>query len=287
VADWTPSSPSQSPLVIEAIWQLECDGAYCKSGSGASAILTAPSGTQLKYATRLEFPGCTNNVAEYEGLLLGLRKARALGARRLSIKTDSELITNHIGKTYRAIKPELAKYLAAVRCMEKIFFWVLVCEASPDYRTNRQMFWRRPQQKMNHCLRTCFFESLRSGSINCAEDPVKFVNAISSEDWRSTIVAYLQGHFVPKDVKEEKRLALRARNYSIINDTLYRGGVYAPLLKCISQAEGRQLLLEIHAGMCSSHIRTRALVGKAFREGFYWPSAMANAHEILCMCPNC
>ena len=77
--------------------------------------------TQFKYAARLDFPGCANNVAEYEGLLLGLRKARALGARRLSIKSDSELITNHIGKTYRALKPELAKYLAAVRSMEKIF----------------------------------------------------------------------------------------------------------------------------------------------------------------------
>ena len=121
VADWTPSTPSQNPPVIEAIWQLECDGAYCKNGSGASAILTAPSGIQLKYAARLNFPGCTNNVVEYEGLLLDLLKARALGARRLSIKSDSELITNHIGKTYRELKPELAKYLAAVRSVEKYF----------------------------------------------------------------------------------------------------------------------------------------------------------------------
>ena len=75
IADWTPSAPSQNPPVIEAIWQLECDGAYCKNGSDASAILTAPSETQLKYAARLDFPGCTNNVAEYEGLLLFLRKA--------------------------------------------------------------------------------------------------------------------------------------------------------------------------------------------------------------------
>lgn len=66
--------------MIEAIWQLECDGAYCQNGSGASAVLTAPSGTQLKYAARLDFEGCTKNVAKYEGLLLGLHKARALGA---------------------------------------------------------------------------------------------------------------------------------------------------------------------------------------------------------------
>ena len=84
-----------------------------------------------------------------------------------------------------------------------------------------------------------FFKTLRSGSVNCAEEPAKFVNAISSEDWRSTIMAYLWGHFVLEDEKEEKRLALRARGYSIVNDTLYRGGVCAPLLKCFSQVEGR------------------------------------------------
>ena len=68
--------------------------------------------------------------AEYECLLLGLRKARALGARRLSIKSDSELITNHIGKTYRAFNPELAKYLAAVRSME--FFFRFQCAKLPQ-----------------------------------------------------------------------------------------------------------------------------------------------------------
>ena len=108
IADWTPATPSPSPPVIEAIWQLKCDRAYFQNGSGASAVLTAPSGTRLKYAVRLDFTGCTNKVVEYEGLLLGLRKARALGARRVSIRSDSDLITNHISKSYRAPKPDLS-----------------------------------------------------------------------------------------------------------------------------------------------------------------------------------
>ena len=66
-----------------------------------------------------------------------------------------------------------------------------------------------------------FFEIIKSSSVNCAEEPAKFVNAISSEDRRSKIMAYLRGHFIPEDEKEEKQLALRARSYSIVNDTLY------------------------------------------------------------------
>jgi ribonuclease HI len=69
----------------------------------------------------LDFDGCTNNVAEYEGLLLGLQKARALGVHRLAIKSDLELITRHVDKSYKAQHPELVKYLAMVRGMEKYF----------------------------------------------------------------------------------------------------------------------------------------------------------------------
>ena len=61
-----------------------------------------------------------------------------------------------------------------------------------------------------------FFETLRQGFVNCVEEPAKFVNAITSEDWRATIMDYLRGHFVPEDEKEEKRMALRTQNYRII-----------------------------------------------------------------------
>ena len=177
VADWTLATPSQYPPVIEAIWQLECDGAYCKNGSGASAILTAPSWTQLKYAARLDFPGCTNNVVEYEGLLLGLLKARALGARRLSIKSDSELITNHIGKTYRALNPELAKYLATVHSMEKYFLGFSV-RSFPRIQNKQADVLAKAATKNDPLPPDVFFETVKSGSVNCAEDPAKFVNAI-------------------------------------------------------------------------------------------------------------
>jgi ribonuclease HI len=65
-------------------------------------------------------------MAEYEGLLLVLRKARAVGARRLVILTDSELVAGHIGKTYKAKKPDMMKYLQAVRSMEKLFIGITV-----------------------------------------------------------------------------------------------------------------------------------------------------------------
>jgi ribonuclease HI len=53
------------------------------NGARIAAILTLPKGPRLRYAARLEFL-TTNNIAEYEAVLLGLRKLRALGVRRCS-----------------------------------------------------------------------------------------------------------------------------------------------------------------------------------------------------------
>jgi hypothetical protein len=86
------------------------------------------------------------------------------------------------------------------------------------------------------------------------------VNAIQSEDWRAPIVAAVRGYYEAEDGVADKRVAIRARNYHIIDGNLYRKGVCAPLLKCISVTEGKQLLHEIHNGMCSHHLGTRALV---------------------------
>jgi hypothetical protein len=126
VADWTPSTPKGEAIVKEPVWEVQCDGAYCHLGSAAAAILKSPSGIKLRYALRLNFDNCTNNVAEYEGLLLALRKARTVGARRLVILTDSELVACHIGKTYKAKNHDMMKYLQAVRSMEKFFIGITV-----------------------------------------------------------------------------------------------------------------------------------------------------------------
>jgi hypothetical protein len=51
----------------------------------------------------------------------------------------------------------------------------------------------------------------------------------------------------------------RTRNYKIINNQLYKQGICAPLLKCISAEEGKKLLLEIHEGICGTHPGARTM----------------------------
>jgi hypothetical protein len=79
----------------------------------------------------------------------------------------------------------------------------------------------------------------------------------------------------------------RTRPYVIIEGKLYKHGVCSPLLKCLSRTEGQELMKEIHAGLCGSHIRSRPLLGKVFRQGFYWPKAASDAADLVQKCKNC
>jgi hypothetical protein len=58
-------------------------------------------------------------------------------------------------------------------------------------------------------------------------------------------------------------------------------------MKCISQVDGIEILREIHEGECGHHATTRSLVAKAFRHGFYWPIAKADADRIMELCQGC
>jgi ribonuclease HI len=82
--------------------------------------LISPSKIKTCYAARLDF-NCTNNIAEYEALLLGLRKLNAMGIIRAVLKSDSQVIIGHVDKSSKARDPKLEKYLDTVRRLEASF----------------------------------------------------------------------------------------------------------------------------------------------------------------------
>jgi hypothetical protein len=100
-------------------------------------------------------------------------------------------------------------------------------------------------------------------------------------------MAYLRGHYEPKDELEEKRLKQRARGYTVVNGELYKSGVTEPWLCCITSEKGQELLKEIHSRFCGAHIGTRALAGKAIKQGFYWPTINIDAKMLVRQCEAC
>jgi hypothetical protein len=96
-AEWTDLFADEPPQVestlpgeeAPGLWVMHFNGAFNLPGTGAGAVLTSPSGDKLFYVVQLCFKPkhkVSNNIAEYEGLLAGLRAANALGIKRLIVK---------------------------------------------------------------------------------------------------------------------------------------------------------------------------------------------------------
>jgi hypothetical protein len=110
-----------------------------------------------------------------------------------------------------------------------------------------------------------------------------------NRDWQTPYLQYLHRGELPLNRAEARRLARRAKSFILLGDgkELYHCSPSGILQRCISIAEGQELLQEIHSGACGHHAAPRALVGNAFRQGFYWPTAMADATRIVCTCKGC
>jgi hypothetical protein len=89
------------------------------------------------------------------------------------------------------------------------------------------------------------------------------------------------------DNAEIERIARKSRMYHLIDGVLYKQGANGMMMKCISKDEGVQLLREIHSRVCGVHSSWNSIVGKAFRHGFYWPTAKDDTMEIVTKCKEC
>jgi ribonuclease HI len=284
IADWTPGAQEEVTKDAEA-WTVFCDSSWGTFGVGAAVVLVAPSKVRTCYAARLDF-SCTNNIAEYEALLLGLRKLKAMGIRRAILKTNSQVISGHVDKSSKVRDLKLEKYLDTVRRLEASFEGFSVKNIPRGENEHADLLAKSAAQGLPLPLEV-FFETIKAPSIELMERAVLAISPVHSEDWRTEIISFLQGNCLSDDEVYNKRMEARTRSYVMIEGELYKHGVCPPLLKCLSRTEGIELMKEIHAGLCGSHISSRPLLGKVFRQGFYWPKAASDAADLVQNCENC
>jgi ribonuclease HI len=93
------------------------DGSLNLEGAGAGVLLISPTGEQLKYVLQI-FWKISNNEAEYEALLHGLRLAASLGIKRLLVYVDSAVVINQVNKSWDRNKENMDAYCLEVRKLE-------------------------------------------------------------------------------------------------------------------------------------------------------------------------
>src|SRR3954470_8570149 len=86
------------------------DGSKRQQGAGAGVVLISPKGTKLRYVLQINFSHASNNEAEYEALLHGIRMAKTCGATRLVIYGDSNLVVQQSMRDCNAVANNMAAY---------------------------------------------------------------------------------------------------------------------------------------------------------------------------------
>ena len=89
-------------------------GASSALGAGAGVVVITLEGIKLEHSFRLGFK-VSNNEAEYEALLAGLRVVLDLGAKKVEIYSDSRLVVNQVQGRFKAKDPQMMKYLWLVK----------------------------------------------------------------------------------------------------------------------------------------------------------------------------
>jgi ribonuclease HI len=115
------SMDNQVKDVEHAVWKMFFDGSCSKEGSGVGVVFISPTKEVIPLSYKLEFD-TTNNIAEYEALLLGLRAAKDMGIDKIVVFGDSELIIHQIKNMYQTKHQRLRQYKNEVWDLVENFF---------------------------------------------------------------------------------------------------------------------------------------------------------------------
>jgi ribonuclease HI len=286
VAEWVDTQLPAAPIQPE-LWTMFFDGSLMKTGAGAGLLFISPLGKHLRYVLRLHFP-TSNNVAEYEALVNGLRITIELGVRRLDARGDSQLVIDQVMKNSHYRDPKMEAYCDEVRCLEDKFYGLELNHIARWYNETADKLAKIasgrttvPPDVLSRDLHQPFVKtddtpepgeaSAQPEAPSAPEGEALRIeeerNGVTpNQNWQTPYLQYLHRRELPLDRAEAWRLARRAKSFVLLGDEkeLYHHSPSGILQRCISIAEGQELLQEIHSGACGHHAAPRALVGNAF-----------------------
>ena len=89
------------------------------------------------------------------------------------------------------------------------------------------------------------------------------------------------------DPKEASKIRTGSAKFTNHKGSLYKRGFFTPILKCIAGKDANYVLKEVHEGVCGNHIGARTLAGKVLRQGYYWPTMLRDATDLVRKCRIC
>ncbi|XP_058772207.1 uncharacterized protein LOC131646052 [Vicia villosa] len=280
------TSIANSPAPAENKWTIYVDGASSSSGSGAGIILENDEGLIIEVSFVLSFT-MSNNQAEYEAFLAGLRLAEDVGAREVKIYTDSQLVASQISGDYQAKNGVLVEYLTLIKDKMKIFAKAEVEYIPREHNSRADVLSKLGNTRKKGGNKSVIQEILSRPSIDKNVQPLPVLAIGDDHCWMTPVYNFLTKDELSTDAKEASAIKRRAFSYTIVENKLYRRGFSIPLLKCVDASQALEILQELHEGISGQHLGGRSLARKALRAGYYWPTMQQDAKEHVQKCDKC
>nr|GEX45031.1 reverse transcriptase domain-containing protein [Tanacetum cinerariifolium] len=265
-------------------WTLFTDWASSPKGSGACLVLIGPIGIEYTYTLRLTFPS-TNNEAEYKALLARLRIARQMNISNIRFKVDSKLMASQINGIYEASKDIMIKYLAKAKEYAFVFKSFSIENIPRNMNQKADVLSKLASMAFNHLTKEVLVEVLNERSTEIQE--VHIVVEEERDNWMTPIIWCLEQGLWHTDKNEARGLRAKIGQYAMESRVRLKKGYLVPMLRCIGPLQAKYAIREIHMGSYGMHVGPRAVVRKAVKQGYYWPTMHEDAKKEVEKCDSC
>ncbi|XP_039054461.1 uncharacterized protein LOC120196812, partial [Hibiscus syriacus] len=269
-----------------ATWKLYFDGASNALGRGIGAVLISPENIYYPFTSRLEF-FCTNNMAEYEACVMGLKAAIERKVKCLKIYGDSSLVVYQLRGEWETKDPKLLEYrnfiLELVKEFEKVTFNYLP----------------REENQMADALATlaAMFQATKKVDMMPIKMQVYEIPAhcysveeeVDGKPWYYDILQYIKNQSYPPNASEIDKRTLRrmVAGYFLDGEIIYRRSNDQMLLRCLNTSEARNVIKEVHSGICGTHANGLSMARKIMRYGYYWATMYTDCIHYAKKCHKC
>jgi hypothetical protein len=196
----------------------------------------------------------------------------SLGIKRLLVYGYSAVVINQVNKSWDGNKENLDAYSLEVCKLENKFCGLEFHHIVRDNNVAADVL-SKPGSTRAQVPAGVFVHELHAPSIPepapsttiPAHPPAGQEVMMIDVDWRQPFIDYLSEQKIRSDKNLAKQLIRRAKSYVLVGEKLYRWGASSGvLMKCVPRQEGKDILEDIHKGVCDNHASSRTLVSKAF-----------------------
>ncbi|VFQ89217.1 unnamed protein product [Cuscuta campestris] len=225
----------------------------------------------------------SNNEAEYEALINGLKILRKMGVSRVQVYTDSRLVVGQITGEFEAKEERMKRYRDLT--LEVLGKFEFKLEHIPRAQNaEADVLSKLSAESPEYISKLGTVEELVTSSLSNSK--VTWVSADPPE-WLDRLAKYIEDAEAPEDPQEARLLRMRAPTYKVLDGILYKRSYNSVLLHCLRAVEAKALMEEIHEGVCAAHQGPYSISRRAIIQGYFWPTMRKDCEEYVRKCPTC